>query len=104
MRAQAQRGTIWLWEAGQLSSGTAGSPDAAKANAAAHLAPGTEGLVEEARVVMKAANGGLVPGYERSGQAWRGRLEDGVPSWERVAPGEAAVGPGPVSPLAGAGP
>lgn len=77
--------TIFLWDAGS-ATGTAGSAESAFKAAAPCLAPGTEGLVEEARVVMVPCGpAGSVPEHRRTGKRWRGLLKDGKPSWEQAA-------------------
>jgi hypothetical protein len=78
---------VFLWEAGRFS-GVAGTRDRALEVAAAVLGAGMTALVEEARFVIAAGQGGsLVPGHERTGQAWRGRLRGGRPVWEPAPPG-----------------
>jgi hypothetical protein len=73
-------------------TGAAGSAGAAFEEAAPHLAGSAEAVVEEAVLAMLPAGvAGLVSVYERTGKAWRGRLEDGAPSWEQVEP-EALAG------------
>jgi hypothetical protein len=77
--------TIFLWDAGPVT-GTAGTAEGAFEAAAPCLAPGTEGLVEEARVVMVPCGpAGSVPEHRRTGRRWRGRLENGKPSWAQAA-------------------
>ncbi len=88
------RGRIFLWSAG-AAEGTAADLDRAFELARPYLAEGTVGLVEEARVVMRPSGcAGCVPEHERTGRAWKGHLEDGVPVWEENAgvPGPGAGG------------
>ena len=73
---------IFLWEAGP-HCGTAATRDRAQALAAEFLGGDLVALVEEARLAMtEAGSGGLVPGHERTGAAWRGRLLGGEPVWQ----------------------
>lgn len=84
---------IYLWFAGP-ASGTGASAGAAFREAAPYLSGGTEARVEEAETeLIPAGAAGLVPGYRRTGRAWRGRVNDGTLSWER-SPGDA---PGPLA-------
>ena len=72
---------VFLWQAGRFS-GVTGSRDRALEVAAAVLGAGVTALVEEARFAIHAGQGGsLVPVHERTGLAWRGRLQDGRPVW-----------------------
>ena len=80
---------VFLWKAGRFC-GVTGSRDQALEVAAAVLGTGVTALVEEARFVIAAGAGGsLVPGHERTGQAWTGRLRGGKPVWEPVPAGAA---------------
>jgi hypothetical protein len=60
-----------------------GTRDRALEVAATVLGAGVTALVEEARFVIAAGKGGtLIPGHERTGAAWTGRLRGGKPVWE----------------------
>jgi hypothetical protein len=82
---------IYLWTAGS-ATGTGISVEAAFWEAFPFLPAGGEAVVREAVVELLPAGAGLVPGYRRTGKAWRGRLEDGALSWERAAEPEALAG------------
>jgi hypothetical protein len=78
---------VFLWQAGRFS-GVTGTRDRALEVAAAVLGAGVTALVEEARFVITAGqgSGSLVPGHERTGLAWTGRLRGGKPVWRPVPP------------------
>lgn len=72
---------IFLWEAG-AHCGTAGTRERAFEMAGEFLGAGAGALVEEARLALTAGSGGgMVPAHQRTGQAWRGRMLEGRPSW-----------------------
>jgi hypothetical protein len=79
---------VYLWEAGP-SSGASDSLEGAQREAGERIAPGAVAVVEEAAATVAgggadARGGGLLPGHERTGRAWLGRLADGEPSWQEA--------------------
>lgn len=92
--APAGAGRIYLWEAGS-ACGTSSERESAMERAAPYLAPGADGLVEEADLVMVPAGpAGSVPEHRRTGRAWLGCVRGGAVLWEVRAAGPGSPGGG----------